>query len=170
MRENISVQVKETLEEFRKLNSADRLYVTSIILNRIKYGLINDGNYLDSDDAYNDDKLVLEPQFIGLDNDTNLATQLLLVASQMNEISIDPNGIDIEPYVKNLKDLEFILSKFYKLNYCDKLDFISEIIYDISNIDNVQSIDFDFNGLINEIVNYRQDNFGSTDSASLEIN
>lgn len=169
MKENISTQVKEVLGKYDKLSENKRLYFTSIILNHINCGLINEGNYLDSDVAYENDKLVLEPQFIGLENDIDLTTKLLLTAAQMDNVVINPNGIDIEPYVKDMSDIKPILSQFYKLEFCDKLDFIAEIIYDISSIEAVKTIDFNFNGLINEIISFRQENFGCSDKDSLEV-
>lgn len=168
MRENISVSVKEAVEEFRKLSDVKQLYFTSTILNHLNIGLINEGNHLDSDEAYDNNELVLEPSFIGLENDTNLATKLLLIATEMENISINPNGEDIEPYIKDIKEIKPMIARFYRLEYEDKIDFLAEVIYDISIIENTKKIDFDFNGLIDDILTYRKETFGSSDINSLE--
>ena len=52
MRENISELAKNAVIEFRKLDDSKKLYVMGIILNHIENGLINDGNYSNSDEAY----------------------------------------------------------------------------------------------------------------------
>lgn len=169
MREDISDYAKEAVEEFRKLGDVKQLYFTSIILNHLNKGLINEENRLDSDEAYDNDELVLEPSFIGLENDTNLATKLLLVATEMENISINPNGEDIEPYVKDINEIKPMMSKFYGLEYKDKIDFLAEIIYDISTIENTKKTEFDFNGLIDNILTYRKETFGGSDINPLEI-
>ena len=161
MRENVSDNVKETLNEFRKLGKIKELYFASIILNHLYNGLINDGNFLDSDEAYDNEKDVLEDFNIGLENDKELPTRMLLLASNMEDVIINSNGKDIEPYIKDIDSLKPILSKFYKLNYKDKIDFLSEIIYDISLIKETKILDFDFNELINELLSYRKETFGS---------
>jgi len=168
MNENISKNTKEAVENFRKLGDIKEIYFTSIILNHLNYGLINEGNFVDSDEAYEQDKLVLEPEYIGLENDTDLAIKLLLIATEMEGITVNPNGRDIEPYVKDIKEIRPVISKFYKLEYSEKLDFLAEIIYDISEVDEVKKIDFDFNGFINEIIDYRKETCKTENKNSLE--
>lgn len=168
MRENISDYAKEAVEEFRKLGDVKQLYFTSIILNHLKKGLINESNHLDSDEAYDNDALVLESSFIGLENEINLDTKLLLVATEMENVSINPNGEDIEPYIKDVKDIKPMISRFYRLEYKDKIDFLAEIIYDISTIENTKKMEFDFNGLIDNILTYRKETFESSDINMLE--
>lgn len=118
MKNNISGELKEVLINFRELNKENKIYLMSILFNHLDNGLINDGNYSSSDDAYENDKLVLEPYQINLENPMVLATQLLLVATNIQEIKINPNGIDIEPYInkKTKEEAKDILSKFYKLD------------------------------------------------------
>ena len=55
MRENISELAKNAVIEFRKLDDSKKLYVMGIILNHIENGLINDGNYSNIDEAYEND-------------------------------------------------------------------------------------------------------------------
>ena len=95
MKENISDLTIASVNDFRKLGDIEKLSIISILLNHLSNGLINDGNYLDSDKAYENDALVLEPAFINLDNPMTLATELLLLASNKNNIEINPNGRDI---------------------------------------------------------------------------
>ncbi len=169
MRENISELAKNAVIEFRKLDDSKKLYVMGIILNHIENGLINDGNYSNSDEAYENDGLVFESQFVNLDDPMKLATNLLVIGASKEGITINPNGIDIEPYVKDKNSLNSIISTFYKLDYCDKIDFITEILYDISIIEEVKKLDFDFNGLIDEFLTYRKETFGDSLENSLEV-
>ena len=99
MRENISVDAKNVVMEFRTLSDENKLYFTSVILNHISNGLINDGNYLSSDEAIENDKMVFEPSDVNLNDTMKLATNILVVASAKDGITINPNGIDIEPYI-----------------------------------------------------------------------
>ncbi len=169
MRENISELAKNAVIDFRKLGDSKKLYVMSIILNHIENGLINDGNYSSSDEAYENDELVFESQFVNLEDPMKLATNLLVIGATKEGITINPNGIDIEPYIKDKDSLNSIISTFYKLNYCDKIDFITEILYDVSIIEEVENLDFDFNGLINEFLTYRKETFGGNLENSLEV-
>ena len=168
MRENISVFAKDVVTEFRTLDDSQKLYFTSIILNHIYNGLINDGNYVSSDEALENDKIVFEAIDITVDDPMKLATDLLVIAASKEGITINPNGIDIETYIKNKNSLNKILSMFYKLELVDKIDFLTEIIYDISEIKEVEKLDFDFNELINEFLTYRRETFGGYESNSLE--
>ena len=162
MKNNVSEELKKVLINFRELSEENQMYIISILLNHLNNGLINDGNYSDSDDAYENNKLVLEPSLIGLENCNYLANALLMFASLKNKIIINPNGIDIEPYIlessKNVcKD---VLSKFYKLCFKDKVDFFIETLYDISIIEGTEKyIDFDFNGLIDNLLTYSKIEF-----------
>lgn len=169
MRENISEYAKNAVNEFRKLDEVNKLYFVSVILNHIDNGLINDGNYIDSDEAYENDKLVFQVTDVNLDDSMKLATNLLVLGATKDGISINPNGIDIEPYIKDMKSINPVLSTFYKLEICDKIDFITEIIYDISEIKGIESINFDFNKLINEFLTYRKETFGGYPTTSLEV-
>lgn len=169
MRENISEYAKNAVNEFRKLDEVNKLYFISVILNHIDNGLINDGNYTDSDEAYENDKLVFQATDVNLDDPMKLATNLLVLGATKDGISINPNGIDIEPYIKDMKSINPVLSTFYKLEICDKIDFITEIIYDISEIKGIESINFDFNKLINEFLTYRKETFGGYPTTSLEV-
>lgn len=169
MRENISELTKKAVIEFRKLGNTNKLYFTSIILNHLSNGLINDGNYLNSDEAYENNKLVLESSDINLDDPMKLATNILVIASNIDGLNINPNGIDIEPYIKDKEILKSTLSQFYNLNFVDKIDFLTEMFYDVSEIKEVENFDFDYNELINELLNYRKNNFVSFETNSLEI-
>jgi len=90
-------ELKEVLIEFRKLSDENKLYTISVLLNHLSNGLINDGNYSDVDDAYENDKSVLTNLDINLDDPMKLATDLLIISSTKEDITINPNGIDIEP-------------------------------------------------------------------------
>lgn len=169
MRENISELAKNAVIDFRKLNDSKKLYTMGIILNHIENGLINDGNYSSGDEAYENDNLVFEAKFVNLDDPMKLATNLLVIGATKEGITINPNGIDIEPYIKDKSSMDSIMSTFYKLNYCDKIDFITEILYDISIIEEVKSLDFDFNDLIDEFLTYRKETFGGNLESSLEV-
>ena len=61
MKNNISEELKEVLINFRELSKENKIYLMSILLNHLDNGLINDGNYSNSDEAYENGKLVLEP-------------------------------------------------------------------------------------------------------------
>ena len=171
MRENISVDAKNVVMEFRTLSDENKLYFTSVILNHISNGLINDGNYLSSDEAIENDKMVFEPSDVNLNDTMKLATNILVVASTKDGITINPNGIDIEPYIneKNKKEFKEVLSKFYNLSFVDKIDFLTEILYDVSEIKEIEELNFDFNELINSFLNYRNENFGNENTSSLDI-
>ena len=160
MKEKISEQTKDAVIQFRKLEDSNKLYFMSVILNHLTNGLINDGNYLDSDTAYDNNKLVLDSNSINFDDPMKLATELLILAAKKENITLDPNGIDIEPYIKNKKAIEPELSSFYKLKLYDKIDFLMETLYDISEIDEVEKTEFDFNELIHELLNYQEEYFG----------
>lgn len=169
MRENISELAKNAVIQFRKLDDTNKLYFTSVILNHITNGQVNDGNYADSDTAYDNDKLVFEATDVNLDDPMKLATNLLMVATKNDGLTINPNGIDIEPYIKNMETINPVLSTFYKLGICDKIDFLTEIFYDISEIKGVEKLNFDFNELIDEFLTYRKNTFGGFETNSLEI-
>lgn len=144
----------------------------SILLNHLDNGLINDGNYSSSDESYDNDKLVLEPFNLNLENAMTLATQLLLVGANLQDIIIEPNGIDIEPFIneKVKKEIKEVLSKFYKLDFKNKIDFLTETIYDVFEIQEVyENINFVFNGLINELLNYSKIEFNTKIKNNLEI-
>lgn len=169
MKENVSEETKKGVVEFRNLSTSDKLYFGSIILNHMNNGLINDGNYSDSDDAYENNKLVLESSDIKLNDPMKLATKLLLIGANLEGISLNPNGTDIEPYIKNMNNINPVLSIFYKLNIKDKIDFITEMIYDISILNEVENVDFDFNELIDNLLTYYRITFGNNNSSSLEL-
>ena len=105
MKEKISEQTKDAVIQFRKLEDSNKLYFMSVILNHLTNGLINDGNYLDSDTAYDNNKLVLDSNSINFDDPMKLATELLILAAKKENITLDLNGIDIEPYIKNKKSI-----------------------------------------------------------------
>ena len=90
MKNNISEELKKVLINFRKLSEENQVYIISVLLNHMNNGLINDGNYSDSEEAYENDKLVLEPTLIGLENCNYLATKLLMIGSSKNKITINP--------------------------------------------------------------------------------
>lgn len=172
MKNNISEELKEVLINFRKLSKENKIYLMSILLNHLDNGLINDGNYSSSDESYDNDKLVLEPFNLNLENAMTLATQLLLVGANLQDIIIEPNGIDIEPFIneKVKKEIKEVLSKFYKLDFKNKIDFLTETIYDVFEIQEVyENINFVFNGLINELLNYSKIEFNTKIKNNLEI-
>ena len=49
MKENINEETKKGVVEFRNLNTSNKLYFGSILLNHLENGLINYGNYYDSE-------------------------------------------------------------------------------------------------------------------------
>lgn len=172
MKNNISEELKEVLINFRELSKENKIYLMSILLNHLDNGLINDGNYSSSDEAYENDKLVLEPFNLNLENAMVLATQLLLVGANLENIVIEPNGVDIEPFIneKVKNETKEVLSKFYKLDFKNKIDFLTETIYDIFEIQEVyENIEFDFNGLINELLNYSKIEFNTKNENNLEL-
>lgn len=171
MRENISELAKNAVIDFRNLTDENKLYLASVILNHLSNGLISDGNYLSSDEAIENNRLVLDSTDINLDDPMKLATNLLVVASAKEGITINPNGIDIEPYISENSKSEFnqVLSKFYKLEYIDKIDFLTEIMYDISEIKEIEELSFNFNELIDNLITYRNNNFQNDRITSLEL-
>lgn len=169
MKENISELSKNAVMQFRQLNDSNKLYFTSVVLNHITNGQINEGNYLDSDTAYENDELVFEANYVNLDDPMKLATNLLVIASAKDGLTINPNGMDIEPYIKDKKTIAPVLSTFYKLEYRDKIDFLTEIFYDISEIKEVEkALDFDFNELVNNFLDYSKTTFGIGENNNLE--
>lgn len=171
MKNYISEELKGVLREFKVLSDENKLYTISILLNHLNNGLINDGNYSDSDDAYENDKSVLTSNDIDLDDPMKLATNLLVVGATKNGITINPNGIDIEPYVNKKSKLEIktVLTKFYKLDFKNKIDFFIETFYEISKIDEVEKLHFNFNGLIDNLLAYSRMEFGENKENNLEI-
>lgn len=171
MKNNLSEELKNILSEFENLSNSNKLYIICILLNHLDNGLINDDNFLTSDEAYENDKKVLESYQINLDDSMKLATNLLIIASTLDNITINPNGIDIEPYInkKSKKEIENILKNFYKLDYKNKIDFLIETIYIISEIKETSKINFDFNGLIDELLTYSKYEFGENNYNNLEI-
>lgn len=171
MKNKISEELKNILIEFESLSKSSQLYIISILLNHLDNGLINDGNYSTSDEAYENEKKVLESYQINLDDPMKLATDLLVVASSIDNITINPNGIDIEPYInsKSKKEIDNILKNFYKLDYKNKIDFLIETIYIISEIKETEELDFDFNGLIDELLTYSKYEFRENKHNNLEI-
>jgi len=141
----------------------------SVVLNHLENGLINDGNYSNVDEAYENGKLVLESRDIRFNDPMMLATKLLLIGANLDNISINPNGIDIEPYIKDMTNINPVLSIFYKLNIKDKIDFIIEMLYDLSILKETENIDFDFNELIDNLLTYYRMTFGNNTPSSLEL-
>jgi len=171
MKNKLSEELKNILREFESLSNSNQLYIISILLNHLDNGLINDGNYSTSDEAYESDKKVLESYQINLEDSMKLATNLLVIASVLDNKIINPNGIDIEPYInkKAIKEIENIIKNFYKLDYKNKIDFLIETIYIISEIKETEKIDFDFNGLIDELLTYSRYEFNENIYNNLEI-
>jgi len=172
MKNNVSEELKKVLINFRELSEENQVYIISILLNHMSNGLVNDGNYFDSDEAYENDKLVLEPSLIDLENCNYLATALLMFGALKNKIIINPNGIDIEQYIPedSKNKCKDVLSKFYRLCFKDKVDFFIETLYDISIIEGIEKyIDFDFNGLIDNLLTYSKNEFGKNGENNLEI-
>ena len=171
MKNYLTQNLKNVLKEFIELSESNKLYLVSILLNHLYNGLINDGNYLSSDEAIENDKMVFEASDIELDDPMKLATNLLVIASAKEGITINPNGIDIEPYISDKPKKEFndVLSKFYNLGFIDKIDFLTEIMYDISEIKEVEKINFDFNKLIDNLLTYSKNEFIENIINNLEI-
>lgn len=171
MKNILSENVRIILKEFYKLSESNKLYMMSILLNHLYNGLISDGNYLSSDEAIENDKIVFEASDIELDDPMKLATNLLVIASAKEGITINPNGIDIEPYIsdKSKKEFNDVLSEFYNLGFIDKIDFLIEIMYDISEIKEVEKINFDFNKLIDNLLTYSKNEFIENIINNLEI-
>ncbi len=162
MKENISENVKKTLEKFNELEDFEKLYLTSIILNHLDNGLINDGNYMNEEEAYENKKEVLTSSILLLDDPMKLATNLLVVGATLEKISINPNGVDIEPYINNIEKLP--IKEFYQLSYQDKIDYLAEIFYEISTIAEVEQLKFDFNALIGNLLDYSRELFGKNET------
>lgn len=155
MRENMNETTKKAILKFEELRDIQKLYFVSVIINHIENGLINDGNYSDEDEAYENEKLVFKMSDVFLENPMALATSLLLLGAKLDNMAISPNGIDIEPYIKNISSLKEILSQFYVLKFDEKIDFLARCFYDISEIKEVkENLNFDFNELIGNILNY----------------
>ncbi len=166
MRNEVSISVTKAENEFKKLEDYQKLYYISVLLNHLYNGLINDGNYLSEDEAFENDADVLLAESINLDDPVKLATNLLVIGAKLENKTINPNGIDIEPYISDVDKLG--LNNFYNLNYKDKIDFLMNTIYIISEIDEVSQLDIDFNDIINELLNYSKSIFG-TNGNMLEV-
>ena len=144
MKNNLTQNLKNVLKEFIELSESNKLYLVSILLNHLYNGLINDGNYLSSDEAIENDKMVFEASDIELDDPMKLATNLLVIASAKEGITIN-------------------------LGFIDKIDFLTEIMYDISEIKEVEKINFDFNKLIDNLLTYSKNEFIENIINNLEI-
>ncbi len=162
MRNEVSISVTKAENEFKKLEDYQKLYYISVLLNHLYNGLINDGNYLSEDEAFENDADVLLAESINLDDPVKLATNLLVIGAKLENKTINPNGIDIEPYISDVDKLG--LNNFYNLNYKDKIDFLMNTIYIISEIDEVSQLDIDFNDIINELLNYSKSIFGTNEN------
>ena len=138
MRNEVSISVTKAENEFKKLEDYQKLYYISVLLNHLYNGLINDGNYLSEDEAFENDADVLLAESINLDDPVKLATNLLVIGAKLENKTINPNGIDIEPYISDVDKLG--LNNFYNLNYKDKIDFLMNTIYIISEIDALISL------------------------------
>ena len=165
MKENVSENVKKALEKFDELSDSQKLYQASIILNHLDNGLINDGNYLSEDEALENDKDVLFSDMILLDDPMKLATNLLVIGTSIDNITVQPNGIDIEPYIKDIEKLP--LKEFYQLSFKDKIDYLAEMFYEISIIEKVKQLGFEFNMLIKMFLDVSNEYFG-TNECSIE--
>ncbi len=152
MKENISELTKIAVNKFNKLSESEKLYSLSILLNHIYNGLINDGNFSDEEEAIENDKLVLKGEDLGIDNIMGLATSLLLLATDKEKILVNPNGVDIEPYVKNKENLN--IKEFYNLNYEEKIDYLAEVFYIISEIKESEKCEINFYDIIKELLDY----------------
>lgn len=166
MRNEVSNSVIKAENEFRKLKDFQKIYYVSVLLNHLYNGLINEENYPSEDEAYENDANVLTPELINLDDPVKLATNLLMVGAKLENKVINPNGIDIDPYIEDVNKLG--IGNFYKLNYKDKIDFLMNVLYIISEIDEVSELDIDFNDIIDNLLNYSKSIFGTTDNM-LEI-
>ena len=158
MKNEVSNSVVKAENKFRKLKDFQKLYYISVLLNHLYNGLINDGNYLSEDEAFENGADVLLAELIYLDDPIKLATNLLVIGSKLENKIINPNGIDIEPYIDNVDKLG--INYFYNLNFKDKIDFLMNAIYLISEIDEVSQLNIDFNDIINELLNYSKSIFG----------
>lgn len=155
MRENMDEMTKKAIQKFEDMEMISKIYFASVIINHIENGLINDGNFSDEDEAYENDKLVFKMSDVFVENPMILATSLLLIGAKLDDVEIDPNGIDIEPYIKDISRIEPIMSQFYKLTFREKIDFLARCFYDISEIKEVEeNLNFDFNELVRNILDY----------------
>ena len=155
MRENMNEMTKRAIQKFEDMEMISKIYFASVIINHIENGLINDGNFSDEDEAYENDKLVFKMSDVFVENPMILATGLLLIGAKLDDVEIDPNGIDIEPYIKDISRIEAMMSQFYKLTFREKIDFLSRCFYDISEIKEVEeNLNFDFNELVRNILDY----------------
>lgn len=157
MKENETKKTILAVEIFRNLKKFQQIYTVSILLNHLSNGLINDGNYLNEEEADKNGKPVLYDFDIGLENPMLLATNLLLIGLNMENIVLKPNGQDIEPYIKDKESLN--IKNFYKLSFQEKIDFLAEIFYIVSEIEEVKTLRFDFNEVINNLLTYSRENF-----------
>ncbi len=167
MKENISELTKIAVNKFNKLSESEKLYSLSILLNHIYNGLINDGNFSDEEEAIETDKLVLKGEDLGIDNIMGLATSLLLLATDKEKILVNPNGIDIEPYVKNKENLN--IKEFYNLNYEEKIDYLAEVFYIISEIKESEKCEINFYDIIKELLDYSNYYFPKKKKNNIEL-
>ena len=159
MQKIMNKKVENLLFKFKILYNTDKLFVVSMLLHHMDKGLINDGNYMNRDQAYANNKFVLEANQVNLDNPMKLAIKLLMVGNNLKSPTTNSNRLDIEPFINKMDILSPILVGFYNLNIKEKIDFLIESIYDISKIKEITKLDFNFNKLIRNLKNYSEDKF-----------
>lgn len=167
MKENLSNKTKIALKKFNDLSEIEQMYSLSVLLNHLSNGLINDGNFLDEDEAYENDKLVLKGEDLGINNVMYLATSLLLLAAEKDRIIINTNGIDIEPYIKNTENLN--IKEFYNLNYEEKIDYLTEVFYIVSEIKESEKCKINFYEIIKNLLDYSNYFFPKNKKINLEL-
>ena len=158
MKTEVSKEVRDLVNNYTNMNQNELLGLTAIILGHWHNGLLNEKNRLDINECYENNEIVFLPSDVNLENAIELATLLIIKKSEQENSVINPNGIDIEPYIKDKKIYDLILSNFYKLKIYDKLDFLIELFYDVSEIEYIKKINYDFNGLIDELLTYQKNN------------
>lgn len=154
MIEEKSEKCEELVSLFEELKESEKLDVMSILFEHIDNELINDGNYATGDEALENDKEVLTSIDIGFNTTKPLAIQLFNYKRKMYNMEMLEIK-DVETNIKITDSINQILKQFYKLPFCDKLDFLIESMYLLSMIKEVNN-NLDTNEIIGNILDFKK--------------
>lgn len=168
MIEGMSKASQMAFEALEKLELDEKLTLLAVLFEHWDNELINDGNYIKPEDAYERNKAVFTPMDLGLNNIKDLAecfktlSQLSLVDNE-HETNETQFPDVIESQVHQTSGVKSALTSFYRLSFKNKLDYFAELLAQLEAGELLAGIpipnsDLGINGyeLAGKIITYRE--------------
>lgn len=134
MLENKSIECEKAFEKLLKLDVASRYQVIAILLEHWNRELINDGNYLDGDEALENDREIFTPNDVEIPMIDLMAKTFLYSATILKNKSVnDLKHDDVEANIIVNPRMAKCITMFYTLSFEDKLDYLTEMFAGFEN-------------------------------------